>query len=67
MKKVIWLLLLMATTVSAQELFTELQARVTADGPPFTFRVLGDRDGASFSAYGIHVIAPDGPGMASYQ
>jgi hypothetical protein len=60
MKKIVLFLLLMATTAGAQELFTELQARVTPDGPPFTFRVLGDPDGASFSAYGIHVIAPDG-------
>ena len=60
MKKIVLFFLLMAATASAQELFTELQARVTPDGPPFTFRVLGDPDGASFSAYGIHVIAPDG-------
>lgn len=60
MKKIVLFLLLMAATANAQELFTELQARVTPDGPPFTFRVLGDPDGASFSAYGIHVIAPDG-------
>ena len=44
----------------AQELFTEIQASVTADGPPYTFRVLGDKEAGSFSAYGIHVIAPDG-------
>ena len=44
----------------AQELFTEIQARVTTDGPPYTFRVLGDKDTGSFAAYGIHVIAPDG-------
>lgn len=60
MKKIVLFLLLTVATASAQELFTELQARVTPDGPPFTFRVLGDPDGASFSAYGIHVIAPDG-------
>ncbi|MFA5507919.1 MAG: hypothetical protein WC423_20995 [Vulcanimicrobiota bacterium] len=60
MAKVFCFLLFLTSLTGAQELFTELQARVTPDGPPFTFRVLGDRDGASFSAYGIHVIAPDG-------
>ena len=54
------ILLLTVTSAGAQELFTELQARVTPDGPPFTFRVLGEHDGSSFSAYGIDVIAPDG-------
>lgn len=60
MKKVLCLVLLLTAFAGAQDLFTELQARVTPDGPPFTFRVLGDPDGSSFSAYGIHVIAPDG-------
>jgi hypothetical protein len=63
MKKILSFLILsiLATSsVGAQELFTELQAQVTKDGPPFTFRVLGDRETGAFSAYGIHVIAPDG-------
>jgi hypothetical protein len=60
MKKVLWLVLLLAATSGAQELFTELQARVTPDGPLYTFRVLGEPDDGAFSAYGIHVIAPDG-------
>ena len=58
LKFVIFSLLLQP--VWAQELFTEIQARVTPDGQPYTFRVLGDKDTSSFSAYGIHVIAPDG-------
>jgi hypothetical protein len=60
MKKVFWLVLLLAATAGAQDLFTELKAKVKADGPLYTFRVLGDPDDGSFSAYGIHVIAPDG-------
>ena len=46
--------------VQSQELFTELKAQVTADGPDYTFRVLGDPGDGAFSAYGIHVIAPGG-------
>lgn len=44
----------------AQELFTELQASLTKNGPLYTFRVLGDKETGAFSAYGIHVIAPNG-------
>jgi hypothetical protein len=44
----------------AQELFTEIQAKVTPDEPLYTFRILGDRENAAFAAYGIHVITPTG-------
>jgi hypothetical protein len=60
MKKVLWIVLLLAASAVAQDLFTELKAEVTSGGPLYTFRVLGDPDNGSFSAYGIHVIAPDG-------
>lgn len=61
MKKLLILFCLcLATSGASQELFTELQARIQNDGPLYTFRVLGEADGSSFSAYGIHIIAPDG-------
>lgn len=44
----------------AQELFTEVQAQLTPESDRFTFRILGDKESFTFSAYGIHVIAPNG-------
>lgn len=61
MKKILFsVILFLCSGVQAQELFTEVQARVKAEEPVYTFRVLGDREATTFSAYGIHVIAPDG-------
>lgn len=54
------LLSLFLLPAQSQELFTELNAKLTPDGPDYTFRVLGDPGDGSFSAYGIHVIAPGG-------
>ena len=55
------LLVLASSTVSlAQELFTEVQASLTENGPLYTFRLLGDKETGAFSIYGIHVIAPNG-------
>ena len=54
------LLSLLLLPAQSQELFTELKAKLTPDGPDYTFRVLGDPGDGAFSAYGIHVIAPDG-------
>ena len=63
MRKILAMILfsaILTTPASAQELFTEIQAQITKDGSPYTFRVLGDKESGAFSAYGIHVIAPDG-------
>ncbi len=54
------LVISLSSVGSAQELFTELRAPVVADGPAYTFRVLGDREPGAFSAYGLLVIGPDG-------
>lgn len=54
------LLLALSLRLSAQTLFTEVQAQVSPNSGLTIFRVLGDRESKSFSAYGIHVIAPDG-------
>ena len=48
MKKVLWIVLLLAASAVAQDLFTELKAEVTSGGPLYTFRVLGDPDNGSF-------------------
>lgn len=63
MKKILLgsiLILLALCPAQGQELFTEIQAKLTPGGEDFTFRVLGDKETSAFSAYGIHVIAPDG-------
>lgn len=63
MKKTLYLLAIfsiLSLPGMAQELFTEIQAKVTNDGQNYTFRVVGDKESGAFSAYGIHVIAPDG-------
>ena len=52
--------LALSLPLSAQTLFTEVQAQVAPDSPLTTFRVLGDKERKTFSAFGIHVIAPDG-------
>ena len=54
------MILFLISPLTAQELFTELQAQVHEEQDLYTFRVLGDRDSYAFSAYGIHIIAPDG-------
>lgn len=46
--------------VMGQELFTEVEASLVPNGPLYTFRVLGDKDKSSFSAYGILIISPNG-------
>lgn len=56
-----------STSVGAQPeagpdpvLLFEVQAALTADAPPHTFQVYGDREAGSFTAYGVHIVAPDG-------
>lgn len=38
----------------------EVQAAVVEDTQPYAFQVWGDRDGGSYTAYGIQVVAPNG-------
>lgn len=54
------LLLLGATSASAQTLLFEVQAPIIESGPSYTFVVWGDREAGSVTAYGVQVVSTDG-------
>ncbi len=50
----------LTSSVSAQTLLFEVEAALVEDTQPYVFQVYGDKEGESFTAYGIQVIAPGG-------
>lgn len=54
------LLLLSTTAVQAQTVLFEVHAAVQENTPLHHFKVIGDKEEGSFTAYGVDIVSPDG-------
>ncbi len=60
LSKLLSLLMLSTTAVHAQTVLFEVQAAVQENTPRHQFKVIGDKEDGSFTAYGVDIVSPDG-------